>query len=242
MKIISRLFVLIVLTLPSLAHAATQTLGFDALSCSNPDLTSPVTEGSATYTNTNTFFYGQCSDGSLFLGDNDFLNIATIQAVNGSPFDIISAMIVSARVEVYRIPRHLNLFGSYNLDAYEATVPENLIPDFKLFRAEGYRDGHRVATLEVNPVVGVLWFDDRFRNIDRVVLSTVLYGPNDEGWSVALDPTTNRSTLACSNGCGSVGIDNVVLSNIAPVPLPPAAPLMASGLMLLALLRWRRRG
>ncbi|MFQ5623815.1 MAG: VPLPA-CTERM sorting domain-containing protein [Paracoccaceae bacterium] len=113
------------------------------------------------------------------------------------------------------------------------------------FRIDGYLAGDRVSSLvlpryeEYQPAQTVS-FGDRFADIDMAVFTLLFY---DEGlpWGLPDEFWPSPNTVWCDEWCGEVGLNNVQLSYVAPVPLPAALPLFGSALIGIALLSWRRR-
>ncbi|MCK5830595.1 MAG: hypothetical protein KAH20_09855 [Methylococcales bacterium] len=142
-----------------------------------------------------------------------------------------------------------SLFSAVSFDIPFRSNSRNTSYITDYVKAEGFLNGNLVAST-IFPEAGssTLLLPATFTGLDNLTLSVVSYWDHYINNSTVSDnPTSDDPAICYLDPCNHFNIDNIVLEpvvatppSIAPVPLPTAFPLMASGFACLSLFRRKK--
>ena len=230
------------------ARATTFTVDFHEVACSNTSLGSQIDAGPVSYSNNNTFNYGQCNGEVMALQDNDFRADGNVTAAPGLRFDLLGFDIAAAWLSLYGRPMS-DLTGDYFADEntlYDTISAAYAVATYPFLILTGYRDGAVVATDSFDPV-GMSGYtaSGAFSDLDRVDFDLAFYGPNDVAWVSPYTGNPNDTRYACYLGCGGAIIDNVRIDvtpvEVAQTPLPAGFGMLFAALLGMGFLGLRQR-
>ena len=178
----------------------------------------------------------------LYLHDDSGVTSSTFTRSDGNLFNMLSGT-VSPYSLLYEVMAGPNPDGVGTLESTHDSGTVHLKPIPLKYSFSGYRNGALVANLDQLavgfPIVTTVQnWGTIFSNLDTFKVSLlypedrVMYALDQQHFDRLLSPKA-AGTIVCREWCGALRLDDLSYSLVAPVPVPPALPLLIAGVTAL---------